>query len=94
MGAGCDACNEAGGVTTMQLIADLMGPNGSRLFPAGNPAPYPVLERLCLLALDIIRDPQGVSELELAGVWAVIWMPLAGTFSGEYICHTNPSICP
>ena len=32
------------------------------------------LERLCRLLLDILRDPQGVSDLTQAGAWgAMIW---------------------
>ena len=30
-------------------------------------------ERLMLLSLDVIRDPQGSSVLELAGVWTLVY---------------------
>ena len=39
------------------------------------------LERACLLALACLREPQGASELELAGLWAVLYLSLGGRAS-------------
>ena len=39
------------------------------------------LERACLLALTCLREPQGASELELAGLWAVLYVSLGGRAS-------------
>ena len=63
-------------------MVDLMGLDrltGNRLLSAvARPPPDAVIERLCFLGLEIIRDPQDVTELELSGIWAVCWMSLAG----------------
>lgn len=40
-------------------------------------------ERLMLLALEVIHDPQGSSELELAGVWMLLLWCLT----------TRPAVC-
>ena len=68
-------------------MVDLMGLGhltGNRLSSAvARPAPDAVIERLCLLALEIIRDPIDVSDVELAGVWAVCWFSLAGRASAS-----------
>ena len=45
------------------------------------PTPDAFLERLCLLALEVVREPRGASELEMAGVWAVLFLCLAGRAS-------------
>ena len=39
--------------------------------------PDAFFERLCLLALEVVRDSRGASELELSGVWTVIFLCLA-----------------
>ena len=37
------------------------------------------MKRLCEILLGIVRDPRGISELELAGVWQM----LGDSFSGR-----------
>ena len=45
------------------------------------PTPDAFFERLCLLALEVVRNSRGASELEMAGVWAVMFCSLAGRAS-------------
>ena len=61
---------EAGGIDTMQWMAEFSpeirgGRYGGNRLCAGYAHPDAFIERLCLLALEIVREPQGASELEL-----------------------------
>jgi len=40
-------------------------------------------ERLMLMALEVIRDPQGTSELQLAGVWQLV----------SFCMQMRPTVC-
>jgi hypothetical protein len=84
--AGVDATNEAGGIDYMQWLREWAtevrggSPGGNRLVMGVTERPVldVFLTRLLLMCLEIIRDPQGASEVELAGVWATISISLSG----------------
>ncbi len=85
MSRGTDETNEAGGIDFTQWAGEFIGetrggrPGGCRLMKAhANPPPDAFIDRLCLLGLETIRDPHELSELQLAGVWTVLWMAVGG----------------
>ncbi len=85
MARGTDATNEAGGIDSTQWAAEFIGevrggrPGGCRLIKTHvHPPPDAFIENLCVLALETIRDPRELSELQLAGVWTVLWVAVGG----------------
>ncbi len=74
--AGTDATNKAGGIDYTQWLTGAIAARFNATHE--NTLPDDFVERLCLLALDILREPHDALELERAGLFVVIAQSLAG----------------
>jgi hypothetical protein len=74
-GRGFDACTGPAGVNIIEWVVAL----STHAKHSPGVSSEVLMKRLCEILLGIVRDPRGISELELAGVWQM----LGDSFSGR-----------